>query len=195
MCGFLTRKWRKYFDFICLIFSHNQPFRQGRGGCTWPGGGMHRGGGGDARASCASPLGTPLSGTKFFWRDIQKFFPQNVHLGPIRWVPKRFFTIWIFYSQNLHFNMRFLSIRRINFHVSASGKILTVFTCTIYAEHTGKWFYRILSIRGNDFKHWLSIGGYDFIADWAYTEMFKSRISHSNRIRFSKISCYRPLGP
>jgi hypothetical protein len=31
----------------------------GGGGCTWPGG-MHRGGRGDARASCASPLGTPL---------------------------------------------------------------------------------------------------------------------------------------
>jgi hypothetical protein len=46
----------------CLIFSHNQPFRLGRGGgCTWQEGGMHRGGGwGDARASCASPLGTPL---------------------------------------------------------------------------------------------------------------------------------------
>jgi len=44
----------------CLIFSHNQPFRLGRGGCTWPGGGCTRGGRGDARASCASPLGTPL---------------------------------------------------------------------------------------------------------------------------------------
>ncbi len=44
----------------CLFFSNNQPFRLGRGGCTWPGGGMHRGGRGDARASCASPLGTPL---------------------------------------------------------------------------------------------------------------------------------------
>ncbi len=31
------------------------------GGCTWPRGGMHRGGRGDARASCASPLGTPLT--------------------------------------------------------------------------------------------------------------------------------------
>jgi hypothetical protein len=31
----------------CLIFSHNQPFRLGGGGCTWPeGGGMHKGGGG-----------------------------------------------------------------------------------------------------------------------------------------------------
>jgi hypothetical protein len=85
-----------------------------------------------------------------------------------------------------------------------------------YAEHTGKWFYRTLSIRGNDFiapwaheemilshpehtSKWfyctLSIRGNDFIAPWAYAEMFKSRISRPNRIRFSKISCYRPLGP
>ncbi len=64
----------------------------------------------------------------------------------------------------------------------------------------------MLSIRGYDFiapwayeeiiysKHWLSIRGKDFIAHWAYAEMFKSRISRSNQIRFSKISCYRPLG-
>ncbi len=52
-----------------------------------------------------------------------------------------------------------------------------------YAEHTRKWFKRWLSIRGND-----------FIADWAYAEMFESRISRPNRKRLSKISCYRPLG-
>ncbi len=53
---------------------------------------------------------------------------------------------------------RTLSILRTNFSVcSASGKMLTVFTCTIYAEHTGKWFYRTLSIRGNDLN-----------AGWAY---------------------------
>ncbi len=40
-----------------------------------------------------------------------------------------------------------------------------------------------------------SIRGTNFIACWACTEMFKSLISRPNRIRFSKISCYRPLGP
>ncbi len=50
-----------------------------------------------------------IRGTKFFWRDIQKFFFQNVHLGPIRWVPKLFFKIWILYSRNLHFNVGFLN--------------------------------------------------------------------------------------
>ncbi len=41
----------------------------------------------------------------------------------------------------------------------------------------------------------LSIRGTDFITCWACAEMFKSWISRPNRIRFSKISCYRPLGP
>ncbi len=118
-----------------------------------------------------------IRGTKFFWRDIPKFFFfQNVHLGPIGWIPKR-----IFYGRNLqlklgfwaifeNYSMRMLSIRgndfiahwadeetisshtghTPNFRVcSASGKMLTVFICTA-----------MLSIRGND-----------FIAPWAYEEM------------------------
>ncbi len=40
----------------------------------------------------------------------------------------------------------------------------------------------------------LSIRGTDFNACWACAEMFKSRISRPNLIRFLKISCYRPLG-
>jgi hypothetical protein len=64
-------------------------------------------------------------------------------------------------------------------------------TCSAYAErilspteHTRNEFHRMLSIRGTD-----------FIACRACAEMFKSRISRPNRIRFSKILCYRPLGP
>ncbi len=72
---------------------------------------------------------------------------------------------------------------------------------------------RMLSIRGNDFiacwaysepisshtehtrKNFRACSrGTDFIACWACAEMFKSRISRPNRIRFSKVSCYRPLG-
>ncbi len=63
--------------------------------------------------------------------------------------------------------------------------------CSAYAE-------RILSHTEHtrtEFNHMLSILGTDFIACWACAEMFKSRISRPNRIRFSKISCYRPLGP
>ncbi len=61
--------------------------------------------------------------------------------------------------------------------------------CWAYAE-------RILSHTehmGNQFHRMLSILGIDFIACWACAEMFKSRISRPNRIRFSKISCYRPF--
>jgi hypothetical protein len=135
-----------------------------------------------------------------FFGEISKKICLKVHCGPIRLVPKRFFTI---FSQNLHFNLGFLSNFRKLLHA--------------HAEHTRKRFYRTLSIRGNDFfTHWayeerifahaqpavkvftyksmLSIRGTNFIAGWAYAEMFKSRISRPNRIRFSKISCCRPLG-
>ncbi len=164
----------------------------------------------------------------FFERYPKIFFFQNLHYGPIRWVPRRFFQILIFYSRNLHFNYGFLS----NFR-----KLLYA-----HAEHTRKRFYRMLSILGTDFiAHWayeerksahaqpavkcklfymynlcwayaerilshtehtriefhrmLSILGTDSIACWGCAEMFKSRISLPIRIRFLKISCYRPLGP
>jgi hypothetical protein len=45
-----------------------------------------------------------IRGIKFFLRDIQKFFFQNLHYGPIIWAPRRFFQILIFYNRNLHFN-------------------------------------------------------------------------------------------
>jgi hypothetical protein len=87
------------------------------------------------------------------------------------------------------------------------------------------WAYREpISLHAASGKMWtllhvqsvLSICGMNFIAHWAYgelisshaehtwnrfhcmlsmREMFKSRISQPNRIRFSKISYYRPLGP
>ncbi len=47
-----------------------------------------------------------------------------------------------------------------------------------HTEHTRNEFHRMLSILGT-----------------ACAEMFKSRISLPIRIRFLKISCYRPLGP
>ncbi len=53
---------------------------------------------------------------------------------------------------------RTLSIPGTNFRAcSASGKMWTVFTCTIHAEHKRNEFYRTLSIRGTN-----------FIACWAY---------------------------
>ncbi len=78
----------------------------------------------------------------FFKRYPQNFF-SNLHYGPIRWVPRQFFQILIFYRRNLHFNEGFFS------HIR---KLLYA-----HAEHTRKWFYRMLSILGTD-----------FIAHWAY---------------------------
>jgi predicted amidophosphoribosyltransferase len=89
-----------------------------------------------------------------------------------------------------------LGVRGTNFCAySASGKMWTVFTCTICAGHERNEFCRALSMRGTN-----------FIACWACAEpissraeharkCFKSWISRPNQIRFSKISCYRPLGP
>ncbi len=71
------------------------------------------------------------------------FFFQNVHLGPIRWVPKRFFKIWIFYRRNLHF------------------KFWVIFEN--YSTH-------MLSICRKEFYRTLSIQGNDFIAHWAYAK-------------------------
>jgi hypothetical protein len=53
-----------------------------------------------------------------------------------------------------------------------------------HTEHTQNEFHRMLSILGTD-----------FIACWACADMFKRRISLPIRIRFLKISSYRPLGP
>ncbi len=53
-----------------------------------------------------------------------------------------------------------------------------------HTEHTRNEFHRMLSIHGTD-----------FIACWSCAEMLKSWISRPNQIQFSKISCYRPLGP
>ncbi len=84
---------------------------------------------------------------------------------------------YFFFKMFTWVHHRKLSMRRTNFRVcSASGKMLTVFTCT-----------SMLSIPGNDFYRSLSIWGNDLNAGWAYPEMFKSRISRPNRIRFSKI--------
>jgi hypothetical protein len=114
----------------------------------------------------------------------ENFFLQNVHLGPIRLVPKRFFIVeicilirdfWLFFE---NYSMRMLSIRGNNFiahwayeetissdtehtpnefsRMLSQRKNVNSFYLYGYAEHTGKWFYCTLSIRGND-----------FIAPWA----------------------------
>jgi hypothetical protein len=42
----------------------------------------------------------------------KNFFLLNLHYGPMRWFPRRFLKISIIDSQNLHFNLVFLSIFR-----------------------------------------------------------------------------------
>jgi hypothetical protein len=84
---------------------------------------------------------------------------------------------WVFFK---NYSMRMLSKRGNNFIASrAYGEPISSHT-----EHTRNEFHRMLSISRTD-----------FIVCWACAEMFKSRISWPNRIRFSKISCYRPSGP
>ncbi len=152
----------------------------------------------------------------FFDKLSKNFFSQNLHFGPIRWVPGRFLKILIIYSQNLHFSSVFLTI----FRKKITACICWAYAATIlsHAEHTRNKFHRTLSIRGtnfracsaygkmwivftctihaqhtrNEFHRMLSIRGTDFIACWACAEMFKSQISRPNWIRFSKISCAGP---
>jgi hypothetical protein len=53
-------------------------------------------------------------------------------------------------------------------------------------------YRRYLACLGTNYSMWwLSICGNDFIACWAYAEIFQSRISWPNRMRFSIILCYR----
>jgi len=101
-------------------------------------------------------------------------------------------------SHTEHTRKRFhrtLSIRRTNFTDTRGNQYLLKKRhskiCWAYAE-------RILpqaEHTRNKLHRWLSMRGTNFIAGWAYAEMLKSRISRLYRIRFSKISCYRPLGP
>jgi hypothetical protein len=67
---------------------------------------------------------------------------------------------------------RTLSIRGTNFRAcSASGKMWTIFTCTIHAEHTRNLeFYRTLSIRGTN-----------FFACRAYAEPISSHAEHARK--------------
>jgi hypothetical protein len=115
---------------------------------------------------------------RYFW-----VFFENYTVACVSWAYAETILSHAEHTRN-RFHRK-LSIRGTNFRAcSACGKMWTVFTCTIHAQHTRNEFHRTLSILGTD-----------FIACWACAEKFKSRISRPNRIRFSKISCYRPLGP
>ncbi len=143
-------------------------------------------------------------GTKFFWRDNPKnFLVQNVHLVPIRWIPKRFskfgffiveicILVWDFLVIFENYCMPMLSIRgnkfiaywayeeTISSHTEhkpnefslmlSQRKNVNSFYMYSYAEHTGKWFDRTLSIQGNDLN-----------AGWAYEEIISWLTEHSRK--------------
>ena len=100
--------------------------------------------------------------------------------------------IWDFWVIFKNYSMRMLSIRGNDFiahwayeetisshtehtpnefsRMLSQRKNVNRFYMYSYAEHTGKWFYRTLSIRGND-----------FIAPWAYEEMILSHPEHTRK--------------
>ncbi len=141
--------------------------------------------------------------TKFFWRDIQniffKMFTWSLLDGFLNgfsqfgfFIVEICILIWDFRVIFENYSIRMLSKRGNDFiahwayaefsRMHSQRKNVNSFYMYSYAEHTGKWF----------------------IAPWAHEEMIssltehtrnvKSRISRPSRIRFSKISCYRPLG-
>ncbi len=138
------------------------------------------------------PQWLSIRGTKFFWEISKQFFFQNLHVGPFRWVPRRFFKIlifvgeiciliWVFWVIFENYSMRMLSIRGNDFIACwAFAEPISS-----HAEHTRNEFSRMLSVRWNfnsfymdiwthaeqprkQFHRTLSIRGNDFIARWAY---------------------------
>jgi hypothetical protein len=106
------------------------------------------------------PRWLSIRGTKFFWWAIQKFFFQNLHFGPISWVPRRFLKISIIYSQNLHFNWVFLSIFRKLRHV--------------YAEHTRKCLKVVYLGRIEyDFQKSRVTGPWDLMVSFSAKKVYK----------------------
>ncbi len=104
---------------------------------------------------------------------------ENISISILSIRSNNFIAHWT-YEETIHHT---LSIRRTNFRIcSASGKMLTVFTCTIYAENMGKWFYRTLSIRGNDLSHpehtrkWFQCLQVEYLG-WIECDFQKSRVS------------------
>ncbi len=81
----------------------------------------------------------------FFWEISKNFLFQNLHYGPIRWVPRGFSKFWFF-------------IVKICILIRDFWDIFEIYCM------------RMLSIHGTDFIEWVSILGTDFIAHWAYEE-------------------------
>jgi hypothetical protein len=164
------------------------------------------------------PRWLSICGTKFFLRDIQKFYFSKSSLSSyyIDRFLDGFSKFWFFIGEICllirdfwvileNYSMCMLSIRgtdfiacwaneeRISAHAQPAVKYEHFYMyspCWAYAE-------RILSHTehtGNSFHRMLSIQGTDFIACWACAEMFKSRISRPNWIPFFKNLVLQALG-
>ncbi len=171
--------FRKQFCFFPLIFSRISKLEHLRGDWAY-----------------AEP--------NFLGEISNKNFYQKVHFGLIRWVPERFFKIffcqnfiliWDFWVIFENYSILRLSIRGNDFiaHWAYEERFFAhaqpVVKCEQFLHENPCWAYaeQISSHTEhmrNEFHRWLSIRRMDFIAGWAYAEMFKSWISRPNRIRF-----------
>ncbi len=140
-----------------------------------------------------------IRGTKFFWRDNRKIVFSKCSLGFLNGFSKfRFFIvkicilIWDFLVIFENHSMCLLSIHGNNFiahwayeetisshtehmpnkfsRMLSQRKNVNSFLMYSYAEHTGKWIYRTLSMQGNDLK-----------AGWAHEEMIASLTEHTRK--------------
>ncbi len=128
---------------------------------------------------------------QIFFRDIQKIcfkiFTLVLLDGFLNGFSKfGFFLVEIcilirdFWAIFVNYSMRMLSMRWTNFSVcSASVQIFASCYMALWthAEHTRKWFHRLLSIRGNDFN-----------APWAYVEMISTYPEHTRKLFHRRLS-------
>ncbi len=122
------------------------------------------------------------------------FFLQNLHFGPIRWVPRWFWKILIIYSQNLHFNLVFLSIFWKLKHAYAEHMRNRFYPCWAHTEpiyFIAHWAYEKQisahaqpAVKCEQFFHvqsMLSIPRTNFITHWAYAEPISLHAEHAQK--------------
>ncbi len=125
----------------------------------------------------------------FLERYPKKILSQKVHLGPVRWLPKRFSKFqfllvkicilisdfWVIFE---NYSMRMLSISG-NYFIAHWAYKKTI---SLYIEHTRNEF-RACSASGKKWtvftcKLMWSIRGRNFIAHWAYAEQISLLAEH-----------------
>jgi hypothetical protein len=129
------------------------------------------------------PRWLSIHGTKFLWEISKNFFSQNLHFGPIRYFPRRFFKIliilfcilirdfWVIFE---NYSMHMLSIRGNDF-----------IACWAYACSASGKMWTFLHVQSM-----LSICGTNFIAHWAYRVLISSHAEHTGN-RFHRMLSMR----